>query len=202
MILHELFPVPVTESHLSRDFSTEELDFVDECGKNCSKNEGNFTSINRNVLEDESMKSIKDFLSYQLKNYIDEIVRPKYMIEPYITQSWFNYTRPGEFHHKHSHPNSFLSGVLYINAGPEDKINFHRDWNNLILDIPPAEYTNYNSGSIWLSARIGKLLIFPSKLSHNVSVTESKSTRVSLSFNTFLKGIIGEEASLTGVTLY
>jgi uncharacterized protein (TIGR02466 family) len=202
MILHGVFPIPVTENYLPRLFSVTELNFVDECGKDCHKNEGNLTSNNNHVLEHESMKSLKEFVMFHVNEFIDEIIKPEHKIEPYLTQSWFNYTKTGERHHRHAHPNSFLSGVLYINAGREDKINFHREWNGFILDIPTREGSDYNTGSMWLGARTGKLLIFPSKLTHDVSVTESKETRISLSFNTFLKGTIGQEKNLTGLTLY
>jgi hypothetical protein len=45
-----------------------------------------------------------------------------------LTQSWLNYTKPGQFHHKHAHPNSFISGVLYMKAARQrDKIYFYKD---------------------------------------------------------------------------
>jgi hypothetical protein len=202
MELHSVFPTAVIENHLNRDFTLEELKFVDECGKECTKNMGNLTSKNRTILEHESMKSIRDFVMVHVNYYIDNIIKPQNIIYPYITQSWFNYTKPGEFHHRHAHPNSYLSGVLYFNAdGSSDKINFHREWSGFCLDVPTKEGSDYNTGSMWLSAKTGKLLIFPSRLTHDVSVTESKETRISLSFNTFLKGDIGDENSLTGLRL-
>jgi hypothetical protein len=46
---------------------------------------------------------------------------------PYITQSWANYTKKNQYHHTHEHPNSFISGVLYINANEaHDKITMHK----------------------------------------------------------------------------
>jgi hypothetical protein len=37
-------------------------------------------------------------------------------IDPFVTQSWLNWTKPGQWHHKHSHPNSLYSGVLYLDV--------------------------------------------------------------------------------------
>lgn len=202
MILHAVFPIAVTENVLPRDFSQEELDFVNACGNDCHKNQGNLTSNNKTVLEHDSLRRIRNFVLLHVNQYIDEIIKPKFEVNPYLTQSWFNYTKPGEFHHKHAHPNSFLSGVLYFHAGPEDKINFHREWSGFNLDVPTREGSDYNTGSMWLGARTGKMFIFPSRLAHDVSITESKQTRISLAFNTFLKGNIGDEMSLTGLTLY
>jgi hypothetical protein len=36
-------------------------------------------------------------------------------VTPYITQSWLNYTETNQYHHKHEHPNSLVSGVFYVN---------------------------------------------------------------------------------------
>ena len=33
-----------------------------------------------------------------------------------ITQSWINFTKKGEYHHPHAHPNSLISGVFYVEA--------------------------------------------------------------------------------------
>jgi hypothetical protein len=33
----------------------------------------------------------------------------------YITQVWTNKSNYGEFHHKHMHPNSLVSGIFYLN---------------------------------------------------------------------------------------
>ena len=45
------------------------------------------------------------------------------------------------------------------------------------------------------------LVLFPSSLAHMVEQTESQDTRISLSFNTFLKGLIGDEPTLTALHL-
>ena len=105
----------------------------------------------------------------------------------------------GEFHHKHEHPNSYLSGVLYINADPEkDKIYFYKNGYKRI-SLPTNNYNPFNSESWWFSVGTCDMVIFPSYLTHMVEQTESKDTRISIAFNTFLKGYIGEEASLTAL---
>jgi len=42
-------------------------------------------------------------------------------------------------------------------------------------------------------------VIFPSSLRHSVNVVQAEQTRVSLSFNTFAKGLIGSEENLTAL---
>jgi uncharacterized protein (TIGR02466 family) len=203
MEIHAIFPTPVYENNIDRPFTKEEMDFVFECEKDCHKNEGNMTSNNNYVLEKEPMKDIKKFLDLCVKQYILEVIRPKFDIDIRITQSWFNYTKPGEYHHRHSHPNSYISGVLYFNADPEkDMILFHKkEYYMYILNIPPIQDHDFNCSSMWFSSKPGKVLLFPSTLEHNVKVTESEETRISLAFNTFLSGIIGNDENLTGLKL-
>lgn len=203
MEVHSIFPIPVYENHIGRVFTTYEMDFVKTCEKDCTKNEGNLTSKNTYVLNEEPMVNIKTFINSCLIEYMALVVRPKFDVGIYLTQSWLNYTKPGEFHHRHSHPNSFVSGVFYFNADPEkDMILFHKKDNYMYtLSIPPTNDHDFNCSSMWFSNKIGKILIFPSTLEHSVKVTESNDTRISLAFNTFLTGNIGDKCSLTGLDL-
>ena len=50
-------------------------------------------------------------------------------------------------------------------------------------------------------ATTGKLILFPSSAQHMVPQVQGEETRISLSFNTFPVGMIGEEVDLTGLRL-
>lgn len=201
-IFYNLFPTPVYESNIGREFTKEELDYVQECGIDTYKNAGNTTSLDRYILEHPSMKNIKEFVEKNINIFFDKIQAPLYDIKPYVTQSWLNYTSPGQYHHKHAHPNSFISGVLYFNAsGEDDKITLYNPRYDYILEVVTENFNIYNSNSWWLPANTGKLFIFPSKIQHEVQFTESKETRISLAFNVFIKGQIGREETLTSLKL-
>ena len=45
----------------------------------------------------------------------------------------------------------------------------------------------------------GDLVLFPSSLTHMVETVQGEATRISLSFNTFPVGSIGEGVDLTGL---
>jgi hypothetical protein len=47
-----------------------------------------------------------------------------------------------------------------------------------------------------MKADKNSLIVFPSDLEHEVDTKPSKNTRISLSFNSFLKGNLGQVASL------
>ena len=163
------------------------------------KNMGNTTSNNRNILDHENMVDLRGFVHNCVDEYLKAIYAPKNEVSLRITQSWLNYTKPGEFHHKHAHPNSFISGVFYVKAKKDsDRIYFYKDGYQQ-LKLPTENWNLHNSDSWWFSVESGQLILFPSSLTHMVETVQGDDTRVSLSFNTFPVGYVGEDESLTGL---
>jgi uncharacterized protein (TIGR02466 family) len=197
--INNLFPTAVGFSKLGRDLTEEELLFIKEQVRH--PNEGNTTSDNRKILKSVEMTEIRDFIEDAMLDYFKSVYAPKFDVTPYITQSWANFTEPGQYHHKHSHPNSIISGVFYPQANREtDKIYFYKDGYERIK-LTAGEYNPYNSESWWFETGAGDLIIFPSHLTHMVQTKQGEGTRISISFNTFLKGYIGSDESLTGLHL-
>jgi len=199
--VHGLFPTPVLFAKFHRDWTKEEKEFFEETAKTTTQNTGNTTSADRYVLDHDVMKEIREYYQFYLNYYMEKIYAPKYSVETYITQSWMNYTSTGQYHHKHAHPNSWLSGCIYISTDREkDRITFYKEGYNRI-NLPTENFNPYNSESWWFSVGTGDIVIFPSYLTHMVEQTTSNDTRVSIAINTFLKGYIGDEHSLTGLHL-
>ncbi len=198
MNLYSIFPTPVAKFELGRDFSPEELAFLAE--QPTHKNMGNTTSNDRYVLRHDTMASLKAFVEASVAEYLKFIYAPKHDVSLRLTQSWLNYTKPGEFHHKHAHPNSFVSGVLYLKAARErDKIYFYREIYQQIK-LPTDNWNLHNSDSWWFEVGAGDLMLFPSSLNHTVETVQGDD-RISLAFNTFPVGYVGEEESLTALHL-
>jgi len=201
-IIHSIFPTPIYFSHLEREFTSSELKFVDEIKKNGSQiNYGNITSINNYILNEKPFFNIKKKLNLRIKEYFDKIICSSNGITPYITQSWLNYTDKDQYHHKHFHPNSLVSGVLYINSDEKfDKIKFFKsEYDRIVLEV--KEFNLFNSTSWFFSVKTGDIILFPSSLTHMVETKEGDNTRVSLAFNVFIKGKIGSNISLNEITL-
>jgi uncharacterized protein (TIGR02466 family) len=196
-----IFPTPIYKTNLSRIFSNEELFFVDEIKKETHKNYGNLNSLNTYILNNLIFKELKDELTSHINNFFNTIINPKYDPQLYITQSWLNYTKEKEFHHIHSHHNSIVSGVLYINADKNnDEITFlKKNFNE--IQVERKNDNPYNANTCNFTVETGNLLLFPSSLDHWVSAKKGTNTRISLAFNTFIKGKIGEENSLTELFL-
>lgn len=194
-----LFPTPVGIFKLDREFTKSELDFMHNLDKR--SNMGNTSSVDNYVFNNKKLNKLHKFCLESIAEYAQKIIAPKYDIEFYISQSWLNYTQPNQYHHKHAHPNSILSGVLYISADENiDKIYFYNEQYKQIT-IPTDNYNQFNSASWWLPTGTGQLMIFPSNLTHSVEFVMTEKTRISLAFNTFAKGTIGDNQSLTELIL-
>jgi uncharacterized protein (TIGR02466 family) len=196
-----IFPTPIYTSKLNRQLSKEELSFINKNKLDVYINIGNTISNDKNILENEVFKNLKDDLYLRVKDYFDRIVSSSNNITPYITQSWLNYTETNQFHHKHQHPNSLVSGVFYINCHEEyDRIKFFKDnYKSIVVDV--ENWNLYNSETWSFPVKTGDIILFPSSLSHMVETKQGNNTRISLAFNVFVKGIIGNEENLTYLKL-
>ena len=195
MTILNLFPKAVGKYEIGRELTEKEIEFA----KNAEKrpNMGNQSSADNYVLKNKVLKNLHNDLFTFANDYFQTVYKPRSDVSLYITQSWLNYTDTGQFHHKHAHPNSFISGVFYMNADiTKDKIFFYNDGYQQIK-LPPTDWNLWNSESWWFEAGTGILYLFPSSLTHMVEAVTAAETRISLSFNTFLKGNIGDNFSLT-----
>ena len=203
MPLEMLFPTPVGLEDFTRPLTTEEIDF----SKNIKlrPNILNKTSIDTYVLKNPAMADINTFVTEKAKQFFDDWWKPAGDVSLYITQSWINHSQPGEQHHVHSHPNSIISGVFYLSADKNiDSINFIGRDGNKDIQIMPREFNKVNAPQWYFPVHQGLLILFPSTLAHAVSpVNKSprRHERISLSFNTFVKGVINPGESLSELIL-
>ena len=199
--INSIFPTPIYISKLNRELTNKELSFIDKTKNDCGKNEGNITSNNNYILNNKEFKNLKEELDLIVQDYFQKVISPTDAITPYITQSWLNTTETNQYHHKHAHPNSLVSGVFYINCDDKfDKIKF---FNDKYKTIKPEikDWNIWNSESWWFSVKTGDVILFPSSLTHMVETKEGTNTRISLAFNTFIKGKIGNNKNLTELIL-
>jgi uncharacterized protein (TIGR02466 family) len=199
MKIEALFPTPVGFFTLDKPILKTESNFI--LKQKTRPNTGNLTSENYEILNAPQLKRIKAFVEASVDAYFKDVYSPAQKIKLRITQSWCNYSKPGQWHHRHAHPNSFISGVLYVQSDPEkDKIFFHKTGFQQ-LKTPVKDWNTFNSDSWWFEAIPNRLVIFPSSLEHSVEIVQGDLTRVSLSFNTFPVGHWGEDISMTGLNL-
>ena len=117
-------------------------------------NIGNLMSKDDRVLVNEELSSLKEFIDRHIIFYTEKVLRLKPENTVFITQSWINRSKTNDFHPKHKHPNSLLSGVMFLTGRVGDEmppIRFHRGNDLLPLELEFEEYNDFNSGVKWFS---------------------------------------------------
>ena len=196
-----IFPTPVYRCYFSRQFSPQEKTFFDSQLEDLKPNVGNRATAGSYILNNKVLRSIKKELELRLQDYVEKVLNAESGTTLYITQSWINHTALNQWHHEHTHPNSYVSGVFYLNADKDnDRIffNSHR-YSQIIPSL--KTYNPWNTSAYWLPVGTGTLVLFPSSLAHSVQNKKENNQRVSLSFNTFIKGTLGSVDRLTALKL-
>jgi len=189
----ELFPTPVGVIQIDEALNKNILAFLNSNKINYQKNiGGNAISVDENFLDNDELSDVKQVLTDSVNEYFKEAVNPNKDTKLYITISWLNVSQNGESHHVHHHQNSIVSGVLYIDTHEEDKISFGTPNTNMFGNLIFSGNSNVLYDWI-IPATTGRLILFPSTLKHSVPPRPNtcKGTRISLSFNTWIKGVIG-----------
>lgn len=199
MNIAHLFPTPIGFFEYKEKLSEENVKFLSE--QKQRPNDGNTSSEDRYIFKHKCLSDLTTFIEKSVHEYFMATYCPKNDVRLRITQSWLNFSKPGQWHHKHAHPSSLISGCYYVNANKEtDKIYFFNDAYE-IFKFPPISWNEYNSESWWYPVGSGDLILFPSSLSHKVEPVEGTETRISIAFNTFPVGHVGDEDSLTALYL-
>jgi uncharacterized protein (TIGR02466 family) len=196
-----IFPTPVYVTNLGRELSKEELSLINQAERETIEPGNNTISLDTYVLNKKQFASLKEELNLIIQDYFDKIISPANNISPYITQSWFSYLEKNQYFHKHHHANSLVSGVFYVSCNPEfDKIKFYRD-GYVAIKPEVKDYNLWNSESWQLPINTGTIILFPSSLTHMVESKKGDGNRISLAFNIFIKGKIGNERRITSLNL-
>jgi len=200
--VENLFPTPILIKKIEREFTKTEIDYFLNQKHEAVPNTGNFTTIDNYVLNRPELLSLKTFLNGSCNDYLQHVISPKNKIDLRITQSWLNFTHLGEYHHSHKHPNSIISGVLYIRADKtNDQIQFINSTDYEQIKPEVEHWNKWNSETWGFPVETGELFLFPSWIRHGVVRKQDSQTRISLSFNTFYRGKIGQNDKLNELDL-
>jgi len=192
-----LFPIPLFISHYPNSYDSE-LDSIKklEFHKEQLDSDINIAqSVDTYILNKPEFKNIKTFIEDKLNYFSKEVF--KYSSELMITQSWINLSSFGKSHNRHSHPNSIISGVWYIDiADNSPPIRFHNS-NVREINLDTTETNEFNGITYSLVPKKSDIIFFPSNLHHDVAKNEVNSPRISLSFNSWPKEHFGNAKYLT-----
>jgi uncharacterized protein (TIGR02466 family) len=196
----QLFPTPIIACNV--EIEKKERSFlIGQYPDTVTANTGNLLSKDLNILNNPEVQELNKKLLFLVNNAFTHIHNPLYGCNLYITQSWLNFTGKDQYHPRHTHPNSFFSAVLYLKVTEEDFIVFHHPSLDHDYEIYSNQYNIFNSKTWQVPVKENLLLIFPSTLPHSVPNVNHDNLRVSLSFNTFIKGEIGAPTNLNHLVL-
>ena len=110
---------PIWVAENAFQMNEDEINYI----KNLSdyKLEGNnYLSHSSYVLNDTQMDRVKKLITEHTDKYISEILGLNDKFK--LINSWTTRNPQDSVHHQHSHPNSIISGVYYVNAHSGDFI--------------------------------------------------------------------------------
>ena len=109
-----------------------------------------------------------------------------------VASAWININSPGAYNVKHSHPESQLSGVMWIKSPKDGGViefenpNSHEAFTEMNAYTEEFKEKNFVYPVYWFTPTEGRIVVFPSYLQHEVRENKSNEDRISISFNLIL----------------
>ncbi len=200
--IYLLFPYPVMICAENYQFTSSEKKYISEL--EMIDNIGNLMSKNDKILDSKELTNLKLFIDEQIFIFKKKLLHMKDENELYITQSWVINSNPNQYHPKHKHPNSVISGVMFFDENDDESlppIRFHRTLEMFPLDFEFDNLNESNADCRSFETVQGSLILFPSLLEHDVEKNSSDRVRTSISFNTYVRGVVGSREKLTELNI-
>ena len=197
-IIHPLFSKPVLKVDKKFNMTKDLRHYIENLPMDA--NDNNLISKNRYILTtDTTLLPLKEYITEWLEFYAHKVHQVK-DVNFYITQSWFNINRKDDHHHGHQHKNSIISGVFHLDDDMAC-LEFTTDEDMFELKLNIENHHLYNARTFQFKTQANTLFLFPSNLKHSVAKSTSSQNRISLSFNTYVKGFTGSKHACTHLDL-
>jgi uncharacterized protein (TIGR02466 family) len=99
-----------------------------------------------------------------------------------LCDSWFNWYGKGDFMFEHIHPERRISGCYYYaSTGSDGELKFKNPNPLMQNQLWPAD--QLRDQDFRVQPQVGRLVLFPSWLTHRVGINTSTETRISIAFN-------------------
>ena len=100
MLLENLFPTPIGFFKYDEGLTDAQTKFMSE--QDQRPNDGNTSSVDKYILKQKKLANLTTFIEKCAHKYLMATVCPKNDVRLRITQSWLNWTKTGQHHHKHA----------------------------------------------------------------------------------------------------
>jgi len=180
--LIKLFPttISITENFLTND----ELEFLLKVVRDLETDKHEVIlgkGVSSNTVKDYFPfgRGVKDKLVEKINEYTDTMGLYRVSID----NSWFNIQYPDSHLEIHNHPNSKVSGALYLKIDEKSSELVFHDAHPYHTWREHTTNNNYNGDKCSIKPSVGMLVLFPSWLKHSSNINKS-SERIVVSFNT------------------
>ena len=193
-MIDAVFATPVYKSDNLYKLKEEQIQYLKTLEMIKNKG-GNYLTTRKDIMDDKPMEDFKHWCLLNVRAFAKQLGASE-RTSFYITQSWMNRNPPHSYHHTHMHPNSIFSCIYYV-EGDKCPTYFYR-YDDRTSFGNFAFYENDKGSSAFTATKagvmneVGRLVIFPSSMVHDVDNNESDKDRVTISFNTFIRGEMGE----------
>lgn len=196
MPVHNLFPTPVYMKQAlgstQKEINEELFNLYDPSNMVKNTHTYNHTSSHEVSCDEEGnmfatniVKQTPKFTSFLEKciaNFLGELGMRHHI--PYaVTESWFTRTTQGKHAPVHSHGNSDISGVYYLQTnGADGELAIRNPLNNCNGNLLYF-LTNMAHGEKKMPLKTGLLMMWPATLEHSTYINQTPTDRISISFN-------------------
>ena len=153
------------------------------------------SSKDTQILNNKSFKFLKKIIEKEFNTYKNNVLH-YHNTDFKITTSWIARSQPGQASNYHNHSNCMYSGILYlatpINCGGISFLNY---FDKQTIKIIPTKYTLHNSKEFTFNPKAKTICFFPSEVHHKILPNHSNEVRLSLAFNFFPTGQLGNSDS-------
>lgn len=191
-----IFSTPISKKENVFNFKKEDINLLSnfEVGFKNGDN-GSFLSKDYKILENKNLNNLKNIILNEISLYETQVLGFK-SNKLFITNSWLSKINKDGNHPIHNHPNSFISGVCYLNVPDNnEKIYFHNRsslFNKFDFHINDKISNQFNEDTFWFEVKTGDIIFFPSWINHSVETNLNDDFRLVLAFNCFIKGDFGD----------
>lgn len=155
---------------------------------------GTQLSTDKFILEKPVLTRIKQMITCEIQEYFNSFMN--YEFEIYLTNSWCNIAHNTEGQTLHNHANSIVSGVFYLKVNnSQPSITFVTTVPPFLLNMRAKKYNMFNSLEFDIPVEDNEIILFPSQCFHYVKPNTTSNDRISIAFNTFVRGNIGVEGN-------
>lgn len=135
----------------------------------------------------EETKEVVEFVESCAKKYWQECGYYQ-ELEPFVYQLWANKTPKGGYIDSHLHGNMPFTGVLYLDASPEQgNLFIENPLEMLLMTQPIGPDVKYPLGEE-ITVKTGDLILFPGYIRHSVKPNTTDRPRLILGFNIGSRG--------------